>query len=175
MGLSDAYSDISARVGPGYTWQFTTPNQTNPAEYTDASGNRVFYLKASAGYVRSVTLKITKSSASSVNPTFRIYGRQGQCLTLSTPTVSSGTYTTTTFVHDIFNPNATTYSGYSWTPTLGASALNATATFTFNVATPGTSCVEGFVDADMTSPTTINSAGNYWDEDSMYFVEKSTL
>lgn len=163
-----------ARSGPGYSWQFSTPNQNSPGEsYTPPGSDPYFFLKQSAGYTRQLTLTITKTSASSENPVFRVYKRNGGCFSLGTPTVSMGTTAPTTFVHDQFDPNAQQFTGTQWTVPLGASAVGTTATFTFTVSAPGSSCVEGYVNADMVTPSNINSAFNYWDGDHMYLVKSS--
>jgi hypothetical protein len=171
---SKSDKDRAARTGPGYSWNFSTPNQNNPVEYVESpEGNRYYFIKASAGYSRSLTLTITKTSSNTNNPQFRIYGREFQCLTMTTPTVSIGTVTPTTFQQTPW-PGSLTYSGHAWTVPLGASPVGTTATMTVTVSTPG-SCVEGFIGADMTSPAAINSAGSYWDGDWMYFIKNINL
>jgi hypothetical protein len=94
---------------------------------------------------------------------------------MTTPSVSSGTVGSTgIFQHSPFG-GYPDLQGYSWTPSLGASAVNSTATFTFNVYPQNSPCVEGYIATDMTQSAVINSQGNYWDGDVMYFVRNSGL
>jgi hypothetical protein len=164
----------SDRPGPGYSWRLTVENQTDPNGHIDIAANRLFYLNASDQFAREVTLTVTKWEESSVNPSFRIYGRFQQCLFMSTPTLSSGDFTASGIFERVGISGSARYSGTIWTPALAKSPVNSKATFKFKVYTDSKDslCTEGIIQADMTSPATIISEGSYSDGDYLYFVKK---
>lgn len=161
------------RSSASYKWIFLTPDLVDPAEYADSGHMRYYHLKKSAKYTRSLTLKITKwSTDSQSDPVFRIYGKEGSCLTLSNPTVSMGETTATKF-YTTGSPIART--GYSWSVPLAASAVGTTATLTLTVSGTTANCTEGIILADLISPYLIASVGSYYDSDAMGFVRRSGL
>lgn len=162
------------RSGPGYSWRLTIANQTDPDGHIDIADNRLFYLNESGEFAREVTLTITKWEESSVNPSFRIYGRFQQCLLMSAPTLSSGDVTSSGIFERVENMGSAQYSGIIWTPALAKSPVNSKATFRFKVYIDSKDllCTEGFVQTDMTHPVVITSAGSYFDGDYLYFLKK---
>lgn len=167
--------ETSARSGPGYSWRLSADDQKGTNGYFDLAGNRLFYLNASDSGTREVTLTITKREESLVDPSFRIYGRLGQCLRMSTGTVSSGlSRLSGTFQREgIINSDY--YAGITWTPALAQSPVNSKATYSFKVYIDeiDSLCTEGFVQVDMVAPAVINSAGSYLDGDHLYFIKRN--
>lgn len=163
----------NARLGPGYKWEYSTNNQEDPSEYyyTDR-GDRIYYLRGSTNYTRSVTLTVTKTTSMTSDPSFRVYAPNASCLNISPPSVSSGSVEPTSFYQNGFGE---LYSGYFWSVPLGSSPVGTIATCTFNINIPISSCVEGFIKADMTSPGQINSVSSYWDLDYLYVVKNSGI
>lgn len=164
--------ETNDRPGPGFSWRLSTDNQSDG--YFDLAGDRLFYLSNSGEYSREVTLTVTKRNESSIDPTFRIYGRFQQCLLLSVPAVSSGTFKESgVFEHDGIG-SSSLYSGITWTPTLSKSPVNTKETYKFKVYinSKDTLCTEGFVQVDMIAPAPISSQGGYLDGDHLYFVKK---
>jgi hypothetical protein len=168
------FGPIGDHTGPGYSWRLTVAGQEDPNGYIDIGDNRLFYLNESDQFAREVTLTVTKWQESSVNPSFRIYGRFKQCLLMSAPTLSSGDHTSSGIFERIGILGSALYSGMAWTPQLAKSPVNSKATFKFKVYTDSKDslCTEGFVQADMTFPAAINSVGSYFDGDYLYFVKK---
>jgi len=163
----------TGRFGPGYKWEFSTTNKENTNEYYIApSQDRIYYLKGSAGYTRSVTLTVTKTDADAAVPSFRVYTGQEQCVSISSPRVSLGDTASITFQRGSFQDPS--YTGYFWSIPLAFSPVGKTATFTFNLSAPSSSCDGGYVAVDMTSPGRINSASNYWDLDYLYVVKNAS-
>ena len=169
------HGETIGRPGAGFSWRLSTPGQTDSRDYVDLAGNRLFYLNSSADHIREVTLTITKRDESSIDPTFRLYGRFRQCLLMSTPTASSGSFRASgTFQRDGIGGGGAQYSGILWTPDLAKSPVSGTATYKFKVYfdSKDSLCSEGFVQVDMIAPADINSVGNYSDGDHLYFVKK---
>lgn len=159
------------RPSASYRWILLTPNLEDPVEYAESAHMRHYFLKESAKYTRSLTLKITKSSSDSVsNPVLRIYGKEGDCLSMTNPISSMGKTTPTRF----YIPGSPiTQVGYSWSVPLRENAVGTTATLTVTVAGTKPNCTEGILLVDMTSPYLITSLGVYSDSDAMGFVRKS--
>ncbi|MHA4739481.1 hypothetical protein [Dyadobacter sp. MSC1_007] len=169
------FAPVGNRTGPGYFWQLTVANQADPNGYTDIAENRLFYLNESDQFAREVTLTVTKREESSVNPSFRIYGRFQQCLLISNPTLSSGDVTPSGIFERVGNTGSSAqYSGITWTPALAKSPVDSKATLKFVVHTDSKDslCTEGFVQADMIYPAVITSVGSYFDGDYLYFLKK---
>lgn len=165
-------SDREARtIGP-YKYEFSTPNENDPAEYNDLGLQRQYYLKASAGYVRTLTLTITKVGASTVDPAFRVYSKQGGCISASSPVASMGTTSSTGFYHP---GNGTLYTGYYWSLPMGSSSVNTTATLTMTIGGSSTSCVEGNSYVDMVNPYSVIASDIYFDLDNIGFVRNISL
>lgn len=167
---TESEDDRAGRPGPGYNWRLSTPKQSDPAEYVESPNTRQYFLKESAKYTRILTLKITKTGESISDPAFRLYGKDGDCLTMSTPTVSMGEATTTKFYTE-GSPVARV--GYSWSVPMATSPVGATAMLTVIVSGTTASCTEGIILADMISPVVIASVGYYYDLDALGFVRKS--
>ena len=163
----------TGRAGPGYKWELSTTNQENTNEYyIDPSQDRIYYLKGSTGYTRSVTLTVTKTGDFGSDASFRIYTGHDQCVAISSPRVSSGSTASTAFYHGSLQDGS--YIGYEWSVPLFHSPVGTTATFTFNLSMPPSSCDKGYVAVDMASPAQINSASNYWDLDYLYVVKNAS-
>lgn len=161
------------RAGPGYGWKFSTTNQENTSEYyLTPLQDRVYYLKASTSYTRSVTLTVTKTNTEGLVPSFRVYTGQEQCISISSPMVSLGNMAPVTFQRGSFQDAS--YKGYFWSIPLAFSPVGTTATFTFNLSIPPSSCDEGYVAVDMISPAQINSQFHYWDSDYLYVVKSAS-
>lgn len=159
------------RAGPGFSWRLSTDNQADG--HFDLAGDRLFYLVSSADYIREVTLTVTKLNEAPVDPTFRIYGRFQQCLLMTVPTVSSGTFKAS----GIFQRNGiisnSQYSGMNWSPVMAKSPVNSKATYKFKVYMnkKDSLCTEGFVQVDMVAPAAIISSESYSDGDHLYFIK----
>jgi len=166
--------ETSDRSGPGYSWRLSADNQMGTNGYFDLAGNRLFYLSVFSEGIREVTLTVTKREESSFNPSLRIYGRLGQCLKMSAPTVSSGILKASEIFQREGTINSAHYSGITWTPALSQSPINSKATYTFKVYIDDIDslCTEGFVQVDMVAPAAINSLGSYLDGDYLYFIKK---
>ncbi len=168
------WGENDERRGPAYSWRLTVDGQTSPGAYIDMPTDRMFYLDASDDFAREVTLTVTKTDESAINPSFRIYGRFQQCLRMSAPTLSSGDYTPSGIFERAGLMGSSQYAGIKWTPELDQSPVNSKATCKFKVyiQEQDAFCTEGFVRADMTFPASIASVGSYPDGDHLYFVKK---
>jgi len=166
--------ETSDRPGPGFSWRLSTDNPTDASQHLDLAGNRLFYLNGSGEHVREVTLTVTKKSESSIDPTFRIYGRFQQCLQISTPVISSGAYKSSGIFQGEGIGSSSQYSGIVWTPVLSKSPVNSKETYKFKVYidSKDSLCTEGFVQVDMIAPAAINSQGSYSDGDYLYFIKR---
>jgi hypothetical protein len=161
------------RSGPGFLWQLSTEELTDG--HFDLAGNRLFYLNTSRDHIREVTLTVTKLNETFQDPTFRIYGRFQQCLLMSTPTVSSGTFNPSGIFQRNDLSTISQYSGITWTPSLSKSLVNSKETYKFKVYmdSKDSLCTEGFIQVDMIAPVIINSQGSYSDGDYLYFVKRN--
>lgn len=166
--------ESSDRPGPGFSWRLSTDNSTDANQYFDLAGNRLFYLNTSGGHTREVTLTVTKQGESFIDPSFRIYGRFQQCLLMSTPTVSSGTYKASGIFQGEGIGGSSQYAGFIWTPVLSKSQVNSKETYKFKVYidSKDSLCTEGFVQVDMVAPAAIYSQGSYLDGDYLYFIKE---
>jgi hypothetical protein len=167
------YGETIGRPGPGFSWRLSTDKQADG--HFDLAGDRLFYLDSSGDYIREVTLTITKLDEAPVDPTFRIYGRFQQCLLMTVPTVSSGTFKASgIFQRDGIISNSQ-YSGMSWSPDMAKSPVNSKAIYKFKVYMnkKDSLCTEGFVQVDMVAPAAINSTASYSDGDHLYFVKRN--
>lgn len=174
--LDPAPVERTGRMGPGYKWELSTTNQENTSEYyintTSPSKNRVYYLKGSTGYTRSVTLTVTKTNSDALVPSFRVYTGQEQCVSISSPKVSLGDIAPLTFQRESLQ--GPMYTGYFWSIPFAFSPVNTKVTFTFNLSAPSSSCSGGYIAVDMASPARINSASNYWDLDYLSVVKSTS-
>jgi hypothetical protein len=172
FGVWKFQGESGDRAGAGYAWRLSPDNETDQNGRFDIASTRLFYLNDA--FVREVTLTVTKREESSFNPSFNIYGRFQQCLLMSDFTVSSGGFAESGIFQRDGMIGSAVYSGITWTPDLAKSPVNTKATCKFKVYidSQDTLCTEGFVQADMTAPAAVNSAGNYSDGDHLYFVKK---
>ncbi|GAA4440540.1 hypothetical protein GCM10023091_24320 [Ravibacter arvi] len=165
-----------ARMGPGFSWELETTNHNVPAEYNDTGTSRQYYLKGSQSYTRTITLKVTKTSATTPDSLkFHVYEPLHSCIILSSVSASMGTATYKTWGehHSGFYYE---YKGYEWkipVSTMNSSPIGTTATFVFTARSPhgiSGSCIEGSVTAKMNFPANIPSSYNFWDGDYMPFL-----
>ncbi|MCE7044607.1 hypothetical protein [Dyadobacter sp. CY312] len=166
------HGETVGRSGAGFSWKLSTDNQTDG--HFDLAGNRLFYLNKSIDHIREITLTITKLDGRVVDPTFRIYGRFQQCLIMSHPTISSGTFKASGIFQEDDILNSSQYSGMTWTPVLAKSTVGSKETYKCKVYfdEKDSLCTEGFVKVDMISPADIKSVGSYPDGDYLYFIKK---
>lgn len=168
--------DRSARVGPGFSWEFETTNHNNPAEYWDTGVSRQYYLKGSQSYIRTVTLKVTKTNSASVDPIFRVYKLNTSCMEYDSVSSSMGTIYPINWGEYLWG-SYVQLSGFEWQIPMSSSPQGTVATFTFTVASPPPtgSCIEGSISAKMSAPANIPSAYNFWDGDHLEFVINPSL
>lgn len=170
------------RNGPGYSWEFITPNQYDPNEYYDTGSRRIYYAKGSQGYTRACTLRVTKTGNTTPSSiAFSIYDRDATCLSLS-----SGSSATGTFSYDVWSERMqgqrtiSDWKGYTWV--LPASELNSAPIgsvyeFVFTLILPQEpiDCPEGQVYARMKLPSDISSVGYFWDGDVFFLTQNASM
>ncbi len=175
--VPEPFVEAAPRAGPGFSWQLETTAYSTPTEYYSSGFSRQYFLKGSDQYVRSVTLKVTKTGASNVIPRFHIYKEAYSCLAFSDPVaVSSGFYEPVSWRRYAWDDSWKDLNGYAWTPLLDAdSAVGSVATFTLNVYPARNGCLQGAVMAAMDTPVAIPSVNNFTDGDYLEFVVDTSL
>lgn len=160
------------RNGASFSWEFITPNQNDPETYFYTGSRRIYYAKASEGYTRACTLRVTKTAQINTYPVvFNIYDHEATCLILSSGSSEIGIISYGVWKEQMNGQlSPSTWKGYTWElppSTLDAAPIGTYFELTFTVTLPEKpgACPEGKIFARMKSPVDIPSANRFWDGD----------
>jgi len=160
------------RKAAGFAWEFMTPDQNDPETYFYTGSRRIYYAKASEGYTRACTLRVTKTAQINTSPVvFNIYDHEATCLILSSGSSETGNISYGVWTEKMNGQlTPSDWKGYIWelpSSALESAPIGTYLEFTFTVTLPEKpgACPEGKIFARMKSPVDIPSADRFWDGD----------
>lgn len=169
------------RSAAGFSWEFITPDANDPDEYFYTGSRKIYYAKASDGYARACTLRVTKTAHTTPSSVaFNVYDHEATCLTLSSGSSETGTTNYEVWTERMSGQLVTNaWKGYTWTlPTaeLVLAPIGTYYEFFFTITLPKvpSSCPEGKVYARMKSPVDIPSVDSFWDGDAFSLSQNAS-